>query len=313
MTIGDVEPVEAVPDCYYVDTGMYGTEKYGAVYIYDTERPAMIDTGIGTNRDLLLDALDELDIPREALELLIPTHVHLDHAGGAGFLAEACPNAEVLVHERGARHLIDPGRLWEGTKGAVGEQIDFYTEPDPVPDSRVAPLVDGDTVDLGDRELGVHEAPGHAPHQHVLHDAAAEAVFVADAAGIYVPQLEAIEPTSPPANFDFEQCIQDVRLLQRLDPETLCYAHFGPTAADERLVEYADVLTDWVEAIAEARVELADDAAVVERFVERTEMAEVWGERKAHAETAMNVQGVLGYLDRREAAAAEGAGEDAEN
>ncbi len=302
MTIGDVEPVENVPDCYYVDTGMYGTEKYGAVYIFDTERPTMLDTGIGTNHDLLLDALDEVGIDREDLELLVPTHVHLDHAGGAGFLAEACPNAEVLIHERGARHLIDPERLWQGTKAAVGEQIEFYTEPEPVPDSRVAPLVDGDTVDLGDRELDVYEAPGHAPHQHVFHDAVADAVFVADAAGIYVPQLDAIEPTSPPANFDFEQCIEDVRLIQRFDPETLCYAHFGPAPADGLLTEYADVLTDWVEAIAEARVELTDDEAVIEHFVERTEMDAVWGERKAEAETAMNVRGVLGYLDRREAA-----------
>ncbi|WP_276258424.1 MBL fold metallo-hydrolase [Haloglomus litoreum] len=303
MTVGDVEPVEAVPDCYYVDTGMYGTEKYGAVYIFDTEHPTMLDTGMGTNHDLLLDALDELGIAREDLAQLVPTHVHLDHAGGAGFLAEACPNAEVLIHERGARHIIDPERLWEGTKAAVGEAIEFYTEPEPVPDSRVTPLVDGDTVDLGDRELDVHEAPGHAPHQHVFHDAEAEAVFVADAAGIYVPQLDAVEPTSPPANFDFEGCIEDVRLLQRLDPETLCYAHFGPAPADGKLVEYADVLTDWVEAVAEARVELDDDEAVVEHFVEQTEMDAVWSDAKARTETAMNVRGVLGYLDRREAAA----------
>jgi glyoxylase-like metal-dependent hydrolase (beta-lactamase superfamily II) len=299
MTIGDVEPVEGVPDCYYVDTGMYATEKYGAVYIFDTERPTMLDTGMGTSHDLLLDALDELAIAREDLELLVPTHVHLDHAGGAGFLAESCPNAEVLIHERGARHLIDPERLWEGTKGAVGEAIKYYAEPEPVPDSRVTPLVDGDTVDLGDRELDVYEAPGHAPHQHVFHDAAADAVFAADAAGIYVPQLDRVEPTSPPANFDFEGCIEDVRLLQRLDPETLCYGHFGPAPADGKLTEYADVLTDWVEAVAEARVELDDDEAVVEHFVERTGMDAVWSDEKARTETAMNVRGVLGYLDRR--------------
>jgi len=115
------------------------------------------------------------------------------------------------------------------------------------------------------------------------------------------PSADELHPTSPPPNFDFEQCIDDVRLLQRLDPGTVCYGHFGPAAADDRLVEYADTLTDWVEAIAEARVELADDEAVIERFVERTGMDAVWGERKAHAETSMNVRGVLGYLDRREA------------
>lgn len=304
MAIGNVAPVEAVPDCYYVDTGTYDTPNYGAVYIYDTERPAMIDTGIGTDRDLLLDALDEIGIAREELELLLPTHVHLDHASGAGYLAAACPNAEVLVHERGARHLADPERLWAGTRAAVGERIDYYLEPVPVPDSRLTQLVDGSEVDLGDRRLDAYEAPGHAPHQLVFHDAAAEAVFAADAAGIYVPQIERIEPTSPPADFDFEGCIEDVRLLQRMDPETICYGHFGPAPAGDRLVEYADTLTDWVEAIAEARVGLADDEAVIGRFVERTGMDAVWSERKARAEARANVRGVVGYLDRREAGTA---------
>jgi glyoxylase-like metal-dependent hydrolase (beta-lactamase superfamily II) len=101
MAPGDLEAVPDATDLYYVDTGMYDTPNYGAVYIDDTERPAMIDTGIGTDRDLLLDALDEIGIAREELELLLPTHVHLDHAGGAGYLATACPNAAVLVHERG--------------------------------------------------------------------------------------------------------------------------------------------------------------------------------------------------------------------
>ena len=303
MGIGDVYDAEGCPDVYYVDTGMYDTPEYGAVYIYDTDRPAMIDTGIGTNHDLLLDALDEIGIARDELELLVPTHVHLDHAGGAGLLAEACPNAEVLIHERGARHLIDPERLWEGTRTAVGGGIDFYVEPKPVPASRVTQLVDGNEIDLGDRRLDGYEATGHAPHQHVFHDADAGAVFAADAAGIYVPELDRIEPTSPPANFDFEGCIDDVRMLQRLGPETICYGHFGPAPADDRLTEYADVLTDWVESVAEARVELADDEAVIEQFVERTGMDQVWSERKARMETRMNVRGVLGYLDRREAAA----------
>jgi glyoxylase-like metal-dependent hydrolase (beta-lactamase superfamily II) len=301
MAIGDVAPVEGIPDCYYLDTGMYDTEEYGAVYIYDTERPALVDTGIGTNYERVLDALDEVGIEREELDIIAPTHVHLDHAGGAGFLAAACPNADVYVPERGATHLIDPERLWEGTKEAVGEQIAFYTEPEPVPADRIVQLLDGDRVDLGDRALDVYDAPGHAPHQAIFHDAVAEAVFTADAAGIYVPELDAVEPTSPPPTFDFEGCIDDVRLQQRLEPETLCYAHFGPTGADDRLTEYADVLTDWVEAIAEKRVELDDDEAVIQHFVEATTMADVWGERKARAETAMNVRGVLTYLDRRAA------------
>jgi glyoxylase-like metal-dependent hydrolase (beta-lactamase superfamily II) len=122
MAIGDVEPVPDSSDAYYLDTGMYGTEAYGSVYIVDAERPAVVDTGIGTDRERLFEALDEVGIGRENLEYVLPTHVHLDHAGGAGFLAAEYPSATVLSHESGVRHLVDPSRLVAGTKSAVDDQ-----------------------------------------------------------------------------------------------------------------------------------------------------------------------------------------------
>ena len=120
MAIGDVFQVTTgdCSDLSYVDVGLYDTPGYGSVYVLDAERPAIVDTGLGTNYELVLDALDDLDIAREAVAVIAPTHVHLDHAGGAGYLAEACPNAEVAIHEIGAPHLIDPSRLVEGTKRA---------------------------------------------------------------------------------------------------------------------------------------------------------------------------------------------------
>ncbi|WP_256296185.1 MBL fold metallo-hydrolase [Haloarchaeobius salinus] len=302
MTAGDVNEVTTgeCSDLYYVDTGMYGTAEYGAVYVLDAAEVALVDTGIGTHHDRVLDALDELDIAPEAVDHLVVTHVHLDHAGGAGFLADACENATVWVHERGARHLADPSRLWEGTKAAVGDQIDWYTEPQPVPEERIETLADGDTIDLGDRELHAAHAPGHAPHQHVFHDPANDAVFTADAAGIYVPSLDLVRETSPPPQFDLEQALADVETIRSFEPSTLLYPHFGPAATDDRLTEYEARLESWVAEVAAKRDELGDDEAVVEHFAETTEMAEVWGERKASGETAMNVRGVLRYLDSRD-------------
>ncbi|MEF8831862.1 MAG: MBL fold metallo-hydrolase [Halobacteriales archaeon] len=301
MAIGDVFQVEArgVTDLYYVDTGMYDTSEYGAVYVLDAERPAVVDTGIGTNYDLLRSALDDLDV---VPEVIAPTHVHLDHAGGTGFLAEDFPDAEVVCHEVGAPHLVDPGRLWEGTKRAVGEQFQFYVEPKPVPEDRVRAVEDGDVVDLGDHELRVHHAPGHAPHQAVFEDPANDAVFTADAAGIWVPSLSGIEPTSPPPNFDLEQSLDDVDLVESLSPDVLLYAHFGPVEGTAALEEYRETLTEWVEEIEAVRAD-HDDEAVVEHFVEaalsRESLVDVWGETKVRAETGMNVQGVLRYLDTR--------------
>ena len=298
MAIGDVTPVDGAADLHYLDTGMYDVEKYGSVYLYDTPRPAVVDTGIGTDHELVFDALSEVGIGREDLELILPTHVHLDHAGGAGFLAEAYPNATVKVHEIGAPHLADPSALVRGTQAAVEDQWQFYVDPKPVPEDRVESLTDGDEVDLGDRTLAVHHAPGHAPHQVTFHEPDDDVVFTGDAAGIYVPERDEIAPTSPPSNFDVDQCLEDVTMIQNLDPDVLCFGHFGPREYDESLLaEYKRTLVEWVEAVRQKRDELGDDEAVVDHFVDHADMADVWDERKARDETRLNVRGVLGYLD----------------
>lgn len=299
MAAGDVFGVESVPDVSYVDTGMYGTAEYGAVYIVDAERPAVVDTGIGTHHERVEAAVESVGLAVEDLEVILPTHVHLDHAGGAGFLAEAAPAATVYVHEIGAPHLADPNRLVEGTRRAVGDQWQFYVEPEPVPEDRIESLTDGDVVDLGDRHLEVHHAPGHAPHQVIVHEPDAGWVQTADAAGIWVPSGEFVRETTPPPNFDFEQALADIDTIRDLEPETLLYPHFGPvTGVEAALDEYRATLTQWVEEIS-ARFEAESEAAVVEHFVETNEMEPVWGELKARAETAMNVRGVLHYLKER--------------
>ena len=295
MAAGEVHRV-TVGDCtdlYRVDTGMYDTAEYGCVYLLDAERPALVETGIGTHHDRVLDALDAVGVDRAAVAV---THVHLDHAGGAGFLADELPDAEVVVPERGARHLVDPSRLWAGTKDAVGDQTRYYTEPEPVPEERLCPVADGDRVDLGDHTLVAHEAPGHAPHQVVFDHPENDAVFTADAAGIYVPSLDRVEPTTPPPQFDLERALADVETLRGLDRSTLCYTHFGAQPAADRLDEYARRLEAWVETVRAARAEHGDEGAV-ERLSADPETAAVWGEHKARGEAAMNVRGVLSYLD----------------
>jgi glyoxylase-like metal-dependent hydrolase (beta-lactamase superfamily II) len=300
MAIGDVHEVTEgdCTDLYYLDTGMYDTREYGTVYILDAERPAVVDTGLGTSCDLIADALDEVGIGREDLAYVLSTHVHLDHAGGAGFLAERYPNATVLTHDVGVPHLVDPSRLVAGTKAAVGDQWQYYVEPEPVPEDRIEGLSDGDTVDLGDRELAVHEAPGHAPHQVVFHDTRDDVVFTADAAGIFVPATGRVRQTTPPSQFDLEQCLDDAETIVGLDPEVLCFGHFGPVHYSEDLLAgYKRTLVEWVAAVKEKREELGDDDAVVEYFQEHTQMTQVWSEEKARAEERLNTMGVLGYLD----------------
>ncbi|SEO93141.1 Glyoxylase, beta-lactamase superfamily II [Halogranum amylolyticum] len=300
MAIGDLESVPDCTDLYYLDTGMYDTEAYGSVYILDADRPAVVDTGIGTNHELLFDALDEVGIGEADLAYILPTHVHLDHAGGAGFLAEAYPNATVVTHEIGVPHLVDPSRLVAGTKAAVDDQWEFYAEPRPVPEDRIEGVEGGETIDLGDRELDVVAAPGHAPHQVMFHDTGDDVLFTGDAAGIWVPSERTVRQTTPPSQFDLEQCLDDASAIVERDPDVLCFGHFGPREFDERLMAgYKRTLVEWVEAVRQKREELDDDDAVVEYFRNHTDMVDVWGERKARDEERLNVKGVLSYLDYR--------------
>ena len=296
MAPGDLTAIDDRP-IYYVDTGMYDVPGYGSVYILDTDQPTLVDTGLGTNRQHIIDALDELEIGE--LAYIIPTHAHLDHAGGAGFLAEQFPEAEVLIHDRAVRHLVDPERLVEGTKAAVGEMWSYYTEPKPVPDDRIRGLTDGDSVDLGSLRLTAHEAPGHAPHQHVL-ETDTGVVFTADAAGLYIAARDEIRVTSPPPQFDVDQCRNDVSTIQSLDPDLLCFAHFGPRSYDERLLDgYKRSLVEWIEAVRQRRAELGAEA-VGQYFADNTEFTEIWGDEKGRAEAKLNVRGALAFLDRAE-------------
>ncbi|WP_138004876.1 MBL fold metallo-hydrolase [Halalkalirubrum salinum] len=302
MTRGDLTEVPGCSDLYYHATGMYDVDGYGSVYIFDTEHPAVIDTGIGTNVETLMDSLSALDIGADDLEYIVPTHIHLDHAGGAGFLAESYPNATVLVHELGVDHLVDPSRLVAGTKAAVEDQWEFYVEPKPVPADRIDALEDGSTIDLGDRTLTAHHAPGHAPHQLIFSDDGDDVVFTADAAGIWVAERNEIRETSPPPQFDLDQCLEDVSMIQALEPSQLCFAHFGPVPYDEELLSgYKRTLVEWVEAVRQRRAEFDTDEAVIEHFVTHVDTEGLWSDRKARDETRINVRGVLAYLDRVEA------------
>ena len=302
MGRGDIHEVTAGDgsDLYYVDVGLFDTPEYGSVYVLAGEEPALVDTGTGHSHEVVLDALAELGIDRSALSAILLTHVHLDHAGGASPLAAACPNADVYVHASGAQFLRDPERIWTGTKAVVGDRIEYYREPEPIPDERIVELGDDDRVELGDRTLDVHRAPGHAFHQVVYHDRGSDGVFTADAAGVYVPALDRPRPTSPPPGFDLAACLDDVAMLADLEPTALYYGHFGDRPTGDNLAVYRERLRSWVDAVAAKQQELGDDEAVKQYFAEQTETGDVWSGAHARGEERMNVAGVLHYLDERD-------------
>ena len=286
---------------YILDTEMLGLGRYGALYILKTPKPAIIETGFSHTVEKTLAALDELRIRREDVAYIMPTHVHLDHAGGTGDLAEACPNAKVIVHEQGAPHLIDPTKLLESVQRAVGPMFSFYGTLKPTPKERVFPVRGGEVLNLGDGyEIEVIAAPGHAPHQVCFFERKIGGLFTADAAGIYRPWGAGLLPTTPPPAFHLEQALETLARLKALQPKLLLYTHWGAHADISLLDQYAQMLQHWVSEIEHAKKTLKDDQAVKEHFVQKEMpiLKEHYPELILKGEIEMNVQGILLYLKR---------------
>ena len=182
-------------DCEYLYSG-----HAAAHLIVDEGRAAFVDVGTNDSVPYLLGALDELGIARAAVDYLLLTHVHLDHAGGAGALMQELPNARALLHPRGAPHMIDPTRLVAGAKAVYGEESfrRMYGELLPIPSSRVRVVADGDRVALGSRSLELIHTPGHAQHHYwsSMRRTPASSAATPSASPI-VPSTPARAPSSP--------------------------------------------------------------------------------------------------------------------
>ncbi len=177
---------EVAPGVFLVDTG-YLRPRLAACYVVrGRDSAAIVETGHFKTVPRLLAALRQLGIAREAVSHVIVTHVHLDHAGGAGALMRELPRATLVAHPRGARHMVDPAKLWAGTVAVYGEAAtsSLYGEPVPVPAERVVEAPDGFSLDLGARPLRFLDAPGHAKHHFVVFDEATRGFFTGDSFGL---------------------------------------------------------------------------------------------------------------------------------
>ncbi|MDW8141494.1 MAG: MBL fold metallo-hydrolase [Candidatus Bipolaricaulota bacterium] len=286
---------------YILDTEMLGLPRYGSLYILKTPRPTIIETGFSHTLEKTLSALNELKIRPEDVAYIIPTHVHLDHAGGTGDLAHACPNARVVIHEQGAPHLVDPTKLLESVKRAVGPMFGFYGTLRPTPPERLIVVKGGESLDLGGGyQLDVLHAPGHAPHQICLYERKTGGLFTADAAGIYRPWAAGLILTTPPPAFHLEQSLETLERLKALAPRVLFYTHWGAHTQIKLLDDYAEMLRAWVADVEAQKRRLGDDAAVKRYFVEREgpRFQEHYPEPILRGEIEMNTQGILLYLKR---------------
>ncbi len=216
---------------------------FTSAYLIKGKKLALIDCGPTSSADALLAGLQELGIDPADLAYIIVTHIHLDHAGGVGYLAKKLPQLKVLVHEKGAKHLVDPSRLAAGAKEYWGEVFPVFGEIVPVPSDRIKALRDGDEIELGGgRCLKVLDTIGHSPHHHVYYDSDTRGLFSGDALGLYFPRLSAfledniIIPAAPhPINL--EMMLASLQKMALLNVENIYFSHFGSKKHGKAIIE----------------------------------------------------------------------------
>lgn len=217
-----------------IDTEHMRQDFVAAYLIEHNGRAAFIDTGCHLSVPALLETLKEKNISTNTVNYIILTHIHLDHAGGAGELIRHLPNAKVYVHERGAQHLIDPSKLRAGVIGVYGELFfkQFLGDLIPIAADKVIIVKDGDSLDLGGRLLKFIDTPGHARHHLCIWDELSQGIFSGDTLGVSYREFDTeqgilIFPPTTPVQFDPEAWIATIQQLMLLKPKTAYLTHFN--------------------------------------------------------------------------------------
>jgi glyoxylase-like metal-dependent hydrolase (beta-lactamase superfamily II) len=262
---------EIASGIFEIDTLLGGWERMTAGYLVDGDAPILIETGSQSSVPVLLEALEQLGVGAGDLAGVAVTHIHLDHAGGVGDVARAFPQATVYVHEKGARHLVDPTRLVDSASRVYGPLLDsLYGRLDATPAERLHVLADGEEIRTGrDHVLTTVDSPGHAKHHLALHDSSSGILFAGDAVGVKLPDAGVLRPATPPPDFDLDQAVHSLHRFVDRHPTGIALAHYGLiVGAEPILAEAEETLREWAGVAEQAWREGADIAeALADAFV----------------------------------------------
>ncbi len=298
-----------------VDTGFQRPAFAASHLLVESGRAAFVDVGTSFSAPLLIAALEALALRPEAVEYVILTHVHLDHAGGAGEMMRRLPRARLVVHPRGARHMIDPARLWAGATAVYGEQEmrRSYGSVLPVDPARVLEAPDGFRLDLAGRPLLFLDTPGHARHHLCVWDEASRGVFAGDTFGLSYRELASargpfILPTTTPVQFEPEALHGSIDRLLGFAPRSMYLTHYSRVEGVERLARELHQRIEALVALARVAAGAGDRAARLRQGV--AELSLLWtGEHGTPLpserilellalDVELNAQGLEAWLDR---------------
>ncbi len=264
-------PVSLDNDMYLIDLFDLGWPKRTGSYVIMGEQPTIIETGPSPSIGHLLNGIRQLGLHPHDIRNVIVTHIHLDHAGGAGLLLRECPNAQLIVHPKGAYHLVNPEKLIRGARAVYGERFDELFDPIvPVPEERVRIMADGETLPIGpNRILQFFDTPGHANHHFSIFDSQSRGVFTGDTAGIQYVQTEDCGfifylPTTSPNQFHPDAMKQSIEKIRGLNPDKIYFGHYGGTAE----IGCLDSIESWLETFVECGRKCFDQGMGITQLAE---------------------------------------------
>ena len=247
--------IQVADKIYQIDTRVRVPDPI-LIYFIAGEQPSLVDVGPATAVPAIFEGVRELGYDPANLSYVFITHIHIDHAGGVGYLTQQLPQVKVVVHQKGARHLVDPSKLIAGTRVFFGE--DFEQEFGsilPVAEKQIHIVQGGESISLGERELKIIFSPGHAPDHISFHDSQSGGLFCGDALGVPLPEFDFVVPATP-LPFDLDSSLETVDKLRELTPTILFYPHSSISReidksaqlAKESLKAYANIILEALRA-----------------------------------------------------------------
>lgn len=312
---------ELVDGVFLIDSGMIRIGLAACYLVRRGDRVAIVETGTRHSVPAIMSVLSHLGIQAEQVDYIIATHVHLDHAGGVGLLMQDLPDAQLIIHPKGARHMIDPAKLQAGATAVYGEAAfqEMYGDLIPVDESRIRVAEDGDEILLGGKTLKFLDTPGHANHHFCVWDEDSNGFFTGDTFGIAYRELVVenqpfIFPTTTPVQFDPQALKSSIGKLISMKPERMFLTHYGMVEKPELLApQLLEQIDHYVALVKDIEQEVSDAEDLLESI--QTRLSDYSLERAiAHgcdpelaAETiafdmGLNAQGLVVWSQRRSAA-----------
>lgn len=224
---------QLAPNFYCIDTHDLNREQRTSSYLLIDEKITLIETSASPSMPYIVEGLNELHIDLEDIQYVIVTHIHLDHAGGAGLFLQSCPNAKFVVHPRGVSHMVDPSRLIASAKSVYGADFDRLFDPIvPIDAERIIEIGHEEVLSLGQHQLTFYHTEGHAKHHVSMLYSATNGLFVGDTTGVRYPEMESesidlIIPSTSPNQYDPDTMEQSIQLYETLNATELYFGHFG--------------------------------------------------------------------------------------